>query len=333
MFERLTERAREALRLSEESARQLGHPLVTPEHLILGLLEEQSGIAARVLRELDIQADALREYLIRRHTDSPIDFAAAERIPFTEETQGTLELSLREALKLGHSYIGTEHLLLATVSPGTNSTRLALEDQGVKPAQVRRATLNAFGAEWTNADPLTETHSNRPRIWERFSVDGLPGTRLVGCAKSHVELEVELGELRSGLSATVVGVTVQGSVDLPPELAGSPAQTTTWQVDADNGELIRCNLEHDEVRFTLTPPLPSGSDMPQEVWEWEFADDLGTDYGGFGGSMGMGRDGVWARTIGARIPSEANWLEIRYPVSRGGHAQWEWRRTRISLSS
>ena len=112
MFERFTDRARRVLVLAQEEARLLGHGFIGTEHILLGLIHEGDGIAAQVLQSLDISLEAVRmkvEEIIgatKPTSDSP---------PFTPRAKKVLELSLREALQLGHTYIGTEHVLLGLV--------------------------------------------------------------------------------------------------------------------------------------------------------------------------------------------------------------------------
>jgi ATP-dependent Clp protease ATP-binding subunit ClpC len=116
MFERFTDRARRVVVLSAEEARQLGHNYIGTEHLFLGLLAEQDRLAARVLESLGVLLEAVRSQLL-----DIIGRGAGEvegHIPFTPRAKKVMELSLREALQLGHNYIRTEHLLLGLVREG-----------------------------------------------------------------------------------------------------------------------------------------------------------------------------------------------------------------------
>ncbi|HEY1650477.1 MAG TPA: Clp protease N-terminal domain-containing protein [Acidimicrobiales bacterium] len=109
MFERFTDRARRVLVVAQEEARDFGHPFIRPEHIGLGLLQND-GAAARALADLGVTYAATRDRVLAAF---PAGAAlAGERLPFTPEAKKVLELSLREALQLGHNYIGTEHLLL-----------------------------------------------------------------------------------------------------------------------------------------------------------------------------------------------------------------------------
>src|SRR5437764_5035198 len=116
MFERFTDQARRVVVLAQEEARLLGHGYIGTEHILLGLLAEGEGLAAQALASLDISLDAAREQvaeIIGQGTGQP-----SGHIPFTPRTKKVLELSLREAQRLGDSYIGTEHVLLGMAREG-----------------------------------------------------------------------------------------------------------------------------------------------------------------------------------------------------------------------
>jgi ClpA/ClpB-like protein len=119
MFERFTERARQVVVLAQEEARTLGHSYIGTEHLLLGLLREREGLAARVLESLGIELGRVREEVVRSVGTG--EETVAGRLPFTPDAKKVLELALREALNLHHSYIGPEHILLG----------LARDDGGV----------------------------------------------------------------------------------------------------------------------------------------------------------------------------------------------------------
>jgi ATP-dependent Clp protease ATP-binding subunit ClpA len=140
VFERFTDRARQAVVLAQEEARLLGHGHIGTEHLLLGLLHEGQGVAAIALRRLGIGLESIREDvdgLIGRADDSP-----PGHIPFTARAKKVLELSLREALALGHNYIGTEHILLGVVREGEGVAAQVLGRRGVSEAQVRAVVVD-----------------------------------------------------------------------------------------------------------------------------------------------------------------------------------------------
>ena len=113
MFERFTERARQVVVLAQDEARALKHNYIGTEHLLLGLLREEEGLAAHVLESFEITVEEVRAQVARIVGQG--DEVATGQIPFTPRSKKVLELSLREALDLGHNYIGTEHVLLGLV--------------------------------------------------------------------------------------------------------------------------------------------------------------------------------------------------------------------------
>ena len=134
LFERFTDRARRTVTLAQEEARGLGHNYLGTEHLLLGLLAEQQGLAWRVLDHLGVSASAARgqvEAIIGQGHRSP-----AEPIPFTPRSKKVLELARREAKRLGHGYVGTEHLLLGLVREGEGVAAQILATLGADRARV-----------------------------------------------------------------------------------------------------------------------------------------------------------------------------------------------------
>src|ERR1044072_9140308 len=113
MFERFTERARQGVVLAQEEARTLKHNYIGTEHILLGLVREEEGLAARVLESLDITVERVRAQVVRIVGSG--EEVTSGQIPFTPRAKKVLELALREALSLGHNYIGTEHILLGLV--------------------------------------------------------------------------------------------------------------------------------------------------------------------------------------------------------------------------
>jgi prophage maintenance system killer protein len=134
LFERFTDRARRTVTLAQQEARGLGHNYLGTEHLLLGLLAEQQGLAWRVLDHLGVSASAARsqvEAIIGQGEGSP-----AGPIPFTPRSKKVLELARREAKRLGHGYVGTEHLLLGLVREGEGVAAQVLATLGADRARV-----------------------------------------------------------------------------------------------------------------------------------------------------------------------------------------------------
>jgi ATP-dependent Clp protease ATP-binding subunit ClpC len=139
MFERFTDRARRVVVLAQEEARMLNHNYIGTEHILLGLIHEREGIAARALESLGISLDAVRqevEELIGQGQQAP-----SGHIPFTARAKKVLELSLREALQLGHDYIGTEHILLGLISQGDGVGAQVLARLGADKVRVRQQVI------------------------------------------------------------------------------------------------------------------------------------------------------------------------------------------------
>ena len=171
MFERFTERARQVIVLAQEEARNNQQGYIGPEHILLGLLREEEGLAARVLASLDVTIEKAREAAHsiakgRAHDEEELE----GQIPFTPRTRKLLELSLREALSLGHNYIGTEHVLLGLLREGDNSAVGILE--GVFDAHREKVRsevirlLSSKKAPQLQRTPVQEQAEQRDRIAE-----------------------------------------------------------------------------------------------------------------------------------------------------------------------
>ncbi len=140
VFERFSERAREVVVFAQDEARALVHNYVGTEHILLGLLRVEQGVAARVLESLGVSLEQTREHLIR--TVGPGEEVTSGQIPFSPRSKKVLELSLRESLRLRHNYIGTEHILLALVLENEGlAGHVLLDEFNVGPEAVRDAVL------------------------------------------------------------------------------------------------------------------------------------------------------------------------------------------------
>lgn len=135
MFERFTDRARRVLVLAQEEARLLNHSFIGTEHLLLGLIAEGEGLAAKALESLEISLEA-----VRREVEETIGQAGSVPTgspPFTPRAKKVLELSLREALQLGHNYIGTEHLLIGMYRNPDSPAAVILAEAGTTEARAQ----------------------------------------------------------------------------------------------------------------------------------------------------------------------------------------------------
>jgi ATP-dependent Clp protease ATP-binding subunit ClpC len=138
MFERFTERARHSIVLAQDEAHTLKHNYIGTEHILLGLLREQEGVAARVLRSLEITLEEVRAQVARIIGQG--EEVTAGQIPFTPRAKKVLELALREALSLGHNYIGTEHILLGLVRENEGVGARILLDFDADDERIRNET-------------------------------------------------------------------------------------------------------------------------------------------------------------------------------------------------
>jgi ATP-dependent Clp protease ATP-binding subunit ClpA len=145
MFERFTDRARRVVVLAQEEARMLNHNYIGTEHILLGLIHEGEGVAAKALTSLGISLEAVRqqvEEIIGRGQE-----ALSGHIPFTPRAKKVLELSLREALQLGHNYIGTEHILLGLIREGEGVAAQVLVRLGADLNRVRQQVVHLVHSE------------------------------------------------------------------------------------------------------------------------------------------------------------------------------------------
>jgi ATP-dependent Clp protease ATP-binding subunit ClpA len=174
VFERFTERARQVVVFAQDEARALKHNYIGTEHILLGLLREEEGLAARVLETLDITVEEARAQVAQFIGQG--DEVATGQIPFTPRAKKALELSLREALALGHNYIGTEHVLLGLVRETDGVAVRILLDFDADPQKVRNEVIRMLsGADAPSlpaepAPPVPE-HPVELREWPRSGVE------------------------------------------------------------------------------------------------------------------------------------------------------------------
>lgn len=174
MFERFTERARQVIVLAQDSTRELKHNYIGTEHMILGLIREEQGLAARALSSLGVAQAVYEEELVRRVGRG--NEVTTGQIPFTPRAKKTMELALREALSLGHNYIGTEHLLLGVLREGEGVGNLILlEKFSLSSDAIRAEVMRLLGppaqptrkTEWKTEVPVYTIHANETHVLER----------------------------------------------------------------------------------------------------------------------------------------------------------------------
>lgn len=182
MFERFTDRARRVVVLAQEEVRMLNHNYIGTEHLLLGLIHEGEGVACKALEALGVSLEGVRdqvEEIIGQGAQSPQGF-----LPFTPRAKKVLEFSLREALQLGHNYIGTEHILLGLIREGQGVAAQVLVKLGCELTRVRQEVVILLSREAEPEEPdaakepevltLEEALELIETVVARYSQEGLP---------------------------------------------------------------------------------------------------------------------------------------------------------------
>src|SRR6202789_3392474 len=179
MFERFTDRARRVVVLAQEEARMLNHNYIGTEHILLGLIHEGEGVAAKALESLGISLDAVRqqvEEIIGQGQQAP-----SGHIPFPPRAKKVLELSLREALQLGHNYIGTEHILLGLIREGEGVAAQVLVKLGADLNRVRQQVIQLLhgyqGKEPAAAGAQSEAAPSTSLVLDQFGRNLTQGAR------------------------------------------------------------------------------------------------------------------------------------------------------------
>lgn len=232
MFERFTDRARATVVHSQEEARLLHHNYIGTEHLLLGLIREGEGVAARALEELGVSLEGVREQV--EQIIGQGEQAPAGHIPFTPRAKKVLELSLREALQLKHNYIGTEHILLGLIREGEGVAAQVLIRLGADLDRVRRQVTRMLGNMKEGGSPQVPPSRRRTPAAEQVvaAAEQLAGGAPMG---SHHLLEAlvrsedsaaakvfaTLGVEADTLAATIDEVGIDGTSDLTDEAAAA----------------------------------------------------------------------------------------------------------------
>jgi hypothetical protein len=252
MFERFTDRARRVVVLAQEEAVGLKHNYIGTEHILLGLIREREGVAARALESLDISLEAVRaqvEEIIGQGQTTP-----SGHIPFTPRAKKVLELSLREALQLGHNYIGTEHILLGLIREGQGVAAQVLVKLGADQARVRQQVVQLLSGAGEAIRERLAVREQRP------TVVGGPGVfgqreppdlvRVIPLAREAVS--------RRGYRLVLISLEI-------------------W-----SGWL--------DLRYALLALVPLRSYPLEDArHRWRLTDDLGTEYELIGTTSGAGR--------------------------------------------
>ncbi len=211
MFERFTDRSRRVVVLAQEEARMLNHDYVGTEHILLGLIREDGGVAAQALESLGISEEAARqqvEEIVGRGQQDP----PRGHVPFTRRAKKTLQLSLREAIALGHAYIGTEHILLGLVREDDGVAVRVLNGLGVDPNRVRQQVIQLVSARRIQQEPETGRAAGRGKRKQlselRGHLDSLEWRlsvleQRVGTAPDLAQLDREITQIRRARESAI----------------------------------------------------------------------------------------------------------------------------------
>jgi ATP-dependent Clp protease ATP-binding subunit ClpA len=263
MFERFTDRARRVVVLAQEEARHLGHNWIGTEHILLGLISDREGVASKVLEDLGISLGAVRaevELIIGQGDKRP-----GSHIPFTPRAKKVLELSLREALQLGHNYIGTEHILLGLIREGEGVGAQVLVKLGADLSVVRQGVIQQLGGYTGRRrgggapgamfqPPRHETPAvTRGAVEARRLAGGSPvGSHhyLLGLLAAEDSLAAkalaELGVSRQALEQKLTELDPAGTSDETPEEAG--ARRIRMRVE---GKVLTLEVDDPELATSL----------------------------------------------------------------------------------
>jgi ATP-dependent Clp protease ATP-binding subunit ClpC len=192
MFERFTDRARRVVVLAQEEARMLNHDYIGTEHILLGLIHEGNGVAARALEALGITDEAVRQQ-IDETVGRGKKPARSGHIPFTARAKKSLELSLREALQLGHNYIGTEHILLGLIREGEGPAAQVLTAMGADLDTVREQVIELLHGRQAKDESGTRRSGKGGRRKRKLLAEILDRLESIDSRLSAVEQRVGTG--------------------------------------------------------------------------------------------------------------------------------------------
>jgi len=189
MFERFTDRARRVVVLAQEEARKFNHNYIGTEHILVGLIREDGGVAAKGLESLGISLDAVRQQI--EEIVGIGEQAPSGHVPFTPRAKKVLELSLREALQLGYDYIGTEHILLGLIREGDGVAAQVLVTLGADLNQVRQEVIQRLHGFQGEDEPGSQRAVQRPGLLSR--IDAIE--RRLSILEQRVDTRLDLREL------------------------------------------------------------------------------------------------------------------------------------------
>jgi ATP-dependent Clp protease ATP-binding subunit ClpC len=241
MFERFTDRSRRVVVLAQEEAGLLSREYVGTEHILLGLIREDGGVAARALELLGITEEAARqqvEEIVGRGQTGP---ARGRHLPFTPEGKKVLQLSLREAIALGHGYVGTEHILLGLIREDEGAATRVLNGLGVDPNRVRQQVIRLVSARQIGEEPRTGRAGGRGKRKQlselRDQLDSVSWRlsaleQRVGTAPDLAQLDREIAQIRRDRESAIEAQDFENAAVLRDReqrlLDGKAARLREW---------------------------------------------------------------------------------------------------------
>ena len=243
MLQRFTGRARRAVHLAQDEARLLRHDYIGTEHLLLGLLYEEEGVAARALGSLGISREGVRAQV--EEITGCGEHVPAGHIPFTASAKKALELSLREALALGHHYIGTEHLLLGLLREGEGIAARVLTRLGTDHARARDRVLGVLTEEPGPADPQAQLAADLVGTAEQLTEVRRQKEAAFGAA--DLDSASALRDRERQLLADKLRLEQRLTAGVPGEAVAAENQRLLRELDRLRHLLRRHGIEPDDV--------------------------------------------------------------------------------------
>jgi ATP-dependent Clp protease ATP-binding subunit ClpA len=255
MFERFTERARRVVVLAQEEARMLNHDYIGTEHILLGLIHEGQGVAAKSLESLGISLEAVRQQvtlIIGQGQQAP-----SGHVPFTPRAKKVIELSMREAKELGHNYVGTEHILLGLIREGSGVAAQVLVKLGADLDGVRQQVVRLLHGRAGEGSPL---HDDAPTRVDSLDRRLAAIERWVGLRPEPDDLDQEIARVRREKEAAIDRQDFEAAAALRAQekqlLAASAGREKEWTEAAAGRmplaqELGRVKAELERLRAVL----------------------------------------------------------------------------------